>query len=370
MKILHLTNDLTSGGSEKLLTDILPMMQQKGHQVHVAYANDAKNVKVFDEILQRGQVKIINFKTSRYHPLLLVKLVRLMRKEQYDIVHAHVFPTQYWLALASYVKPKQTLLLKTEHNVFNNRRSKKQLQGLERFIYQKYAGIIAITAEVAASLQQWLGDKHQSVIIQNGVNLQQMRAARQRQQQESPFGAQHFNILMTARFLGAAKDQKTLIQAMRLLPAHFHVYFAGEGPLMEGAKALVEELELQKRVHFLGLCPHVYELMSQADLNVLSSRFEGLSGVALEGLASGKPFIGADVLGINNIVPDPRFLFPSQQPEALAKKIMAIAQSSALAAAMVECSLLHVEQFDISKMVQQYLALYEETQFRNLAIKR
>ncbi len=360
MKILHLTNNLGSGGSEKLLTDILPMMQQRGHQVHLAYANAAKNVKAYDEILRKEQIRVINFGVSTFHPLLLVKLIRLLRKEKYDIVHAHIFPTQYWLALASYFKPRQTVLLKTEHNVFNNRRSKKQLQPLERFIYGQYAGVIAITEEVSLALKSWLGEGHRAVVIENGVNLQQMERAKQNNQLQSIFNPQHFNLLMTGRFLGGAKDQKTLIQALRLLPEHFHVYFAGDGPLMGASEDLVKELELQNRVHFLGLCNTVYELMSRADLNVLSTRYEGLSGVTLEALASGKPFIGADVLGVNHIVPDARFLFPAQQPEALAGKIVSIAQRPELAAAMVETSLKHVQQYDISKMVNKYLALYEE----------
>jgi glycosyltransferase involved in cell wall biosynthesis len=360
MKILHLTNNLGSGGSEKLLTDILPMMQEKGHQVHLAYANSAKNVKVYDEILQEAQIRIINFKLSTFSPLLLLKLIRLLRREKYDIVHAHIFPTQYWLALAAYFKPGKTVLLKTEHNVFNNRRSKKQLRKLERFIYQRYAAVIAITAEVAGALETWLDNDRQSVVIENGVNLKQMERARQKNEKPAVFKAEHFNVLMTGRFLGGAKDQKTLIQALRLLPEHFHVYFAGDGPLMPEAKQLVKELQLQSRAHFLGLCSNVYELMSQVDLNVLSTRYEGLSGVTLEGLASGKPFIGADVFGVNNIVPDSRFLFPAQQPEALAGKIVSIAQDPALAAAMVKTSLAHIQRYDISNMVHQYLELYEK----------
>ena len=41
---------------------------------------------------------------------------------------------------------------------------------------------------------------------------------------------------MTARFNGLAKDQNTLIRAIKLLPEKYHVYFAGEGALLENSK--------------------------------------------------------------------------------------------------------------------------------------
>ena len=97
---------------------------------------------------------------------------------------------------------------------------------------------------------------------------------------------------------------------MQHLPAHFHLFLAGRGALLEHTKQFTESLGLTERVHFLGMRTDVYSLMNKVDLNVLSTNFEGLSGVTLESLASGKPFIGSDVPGVNDIVPDPRFLFP------------------------------------------------------------
>src|SRR5690606_31720032 len=78
MKILHYTHNLSSGGAEKLLTDILPLMKQYGHEVHLAYSNGEKNVKQFQQKLSENGIKIIDFNTSFYNPIQIFKLIKLL----------------------------------------------------------------------------------------------------------------------------------------------------------------------------------------------------------------------------------------------------------------------------------------------------
>ena len=359
MKILHYINGLSPGGAEKLLTDILPLMKEKGHEVQLLISNKKNLVTKYHNILRENGISIKNLDSSYFNPLQVNKLIRLLRNEQYDIVHAHLFPSQYWLAIASWFKPSQTRLVKTEHNVYNKRRKYQSLQRLEKLVYNRYAMTISITTKVDKSLHNWL-EKVRSVVIPNGVNLNQVEKeiAQWKDFQYDVFKEGNYNILMVGRFSGA-KDQQTLIQAMRYLPAHFHLYFAGSGTMLEPTKLFTNSLGLTQRVHFLGMRTDVYSLMNKVDLNVLSTNFEGLSGVTLESLASEKPFIGSDVSGVNDIVPDPRLLFPPRQPEILAKKIKETSQDHELYAELVKLSLEHVKKYSIRQMCDRYLKVYE-----------
>jgi glycosyltransferase involved in cell wall biosynthesis len=360
MKILHYCNGLTSGGAEKLLTQILPLMKEKGHEVHLAYSNDQFNIKTYDVTLKSSGIKIYNLNISFYNPIQIIYLIRLMKKERYDIVHAHLFPTQYWLAFAAFSKPEKTKLVKTEHNVFNHRRKYPFVSIIEKIVYNRYSKIIAITDEVKLTLANWLKNENKIIVINNGINLQRSN----NHIDENNLTGFKFNddskinLLMTARFNGIAKDQNTLIRAAKLLPERYHVYFAGEGELLNNSKKLAGELNIEDRIHFLGMYANANTLMGKVDLNVLSTNFEGLSGVALESLASGKPFIGSDVAGVNNIVPDNRFLFPAKNPEKLARKIKEVTESKKLASEMVNVATEYVKKFDIRLMVENYLKLY------------
>lgn len=168
------------------------------------------------------------------------------------------------------------------------------LRPLEKLVYSRYSKIIAITDEVANNLGIWANTENKTVVINNGVNLEQIENEQKRvKRNQYNFLAQNtVNILMTGRFDGWQKDQITLIKALSLLPENYFLYFAGEGSYLAECEEFVKKNNLEERVFFLGLRQDIYALMSLVDINVLSTNHEGLSGVVLESLASAQPFLG------------------------------------------------------------------------------
>lgn len=364
MKIVHYINNLGSGGAEKLLTDILPIMYEKGHEIDLIITNDYKNIDRFQNTITSSNVNIYNLNYSFYNPLQVLKLIRILKKNKYDIAHAHLFPSQYWLAIASFFISKKTKLIKTEHSVYNERKSIKILKYLEVFIYSRYTKIIAITDLVKQNLDSWINQNAKTIVINNGVNLTQIS----NQQKSIPdsnynfINTKCFNILMVGRFDNFnQKDQTTLINALKLLPNDCMLYFAGEGSNLENVRKTVNDLQLDNQVFFLGVRNDIYKLMSVVNINVLSTNHEGLSGVALEGLASGKPFIGTDVVGVNDVVPNNDFLFPKKNPQELANKIIIIKNSLLIQEKLIVQAINHVKNYDIEIMVDKYLNLYKTT---------
>lgn len=361
MKILHYINNLGSGGAEKLLTDILPAFKNEGHEAHLLISNKEKNVKKYEDSLTKDGILVQSLNTSFYNPFQIFKVIAIIRKEKYDIVHAHLFPSQYWLAFASFFIPKNVKLVKTEHSVFNERKNYRLLKPLEKLVYSRYKYIIAITAAVKQNLSDWLNEDEKITVVHNGVNLKQI-FHNQLDQKPDFLDSSKINLLMVARFDLSQKDQKSLIEALNLIEdkKNYHLYFAGVGVNLKNCELLVADLKLDNYVTFLGVRNDVYNLMNKINLNVLSTNHEGLSGVALEALASGKPFIASDVIGVNDIVPDESFLFPKQNPEKLAKKIIEVSMNKSLQNELVSKALKHVQNFDTPKMVNGYLSVYKK----------
>lgn len=360
MKILHYINNLGSGGAEKLITDILPRMKEQGNIVHLAISNSNASLIKYEQKLLESGVKIINFKKSFYNPYQVIQLILILRKENYDIVHAHLFPTQYWLAIASIFKPKKTKLIKTEHSVYNERKNYNFLRPIEKFIYSRYSKIICITTEVKNNLKKWLENDSNFIVINNGVNINEFKFDFARQESvKNVYNNEFINILMVGRFDGVSKDQKTLLKALHILPNKYKVYFAGQGKEIDNIKKFTKDNNLCSRVVFLGLRNDINCLMNGADINVLSTNFEGLSGVTLESLASGKPFLGSDVVGVNTIVPNKNFLFQKGNYEELAYKIILISKDEKLRQKMSSQAINFVKDFDIEIMVKKYLELYD-----------
>jgi glycosyltransferase involved in cell wall biosynthesis len=362
MKILHYINNLGSGGAEKLLSSFLPIIQKKGNTVFLAISNNTKSIKEYEQTIIDSGVKVINFNKSFYDPFQIIQLIILIRKEKFDIVHAHLFPSQYWLALASFFIQKKTKLIKTEHSVYNERKKHLSLRPLEKLIYRRYAKIICITDQVKISLSEWLDDESRLIIINNGIKLIQAKDnASNTKYTNQIFNKNDVNILMSARFDSVSKDHKTIINALKLLPSNFKLYLAGEGPDLNMIKKFVTAQNLDARVFYLGYRLDISNLMSSTTINVLSSNFEGFSGATLEGLASGKPFLGSNVTGINSIVPNGNFLFEKGNPIELANKIMTINNNNVLKKEMLIQATSYIQQFDINKMTKQYLRLYQGT---------
>ena len=68
----------------------------------------------------------------------------------------------------------------------------------------------------------------------------------------------------------------------------------GEGSLRSELECLSQSLDIVNSVHFLGRVKNPYEYLQQADIFVMSSRFEGFPNALCEAMACGLPVISTD----------------------------------------------------------------------------
>jgi GalNAc-alpha-(1->4)-GalNAc-alpha-(1->3)-diNAcBac-PP-undecaprenol alpha-1,4-N-acetyl-D-galactosaminyltransferase len=90
-----------------------------------------------------------------------------------------------------------------------------------------------------------------------------------------------------------------LLQAFSRLQARYPEWsltILGEGHLRSDLETLRDQLGLTDRVHFLGVVPDPQNFLKQADIFVMSSRFEGFPNALCEAMACGLPVISTDCL--------------------------------------------------------------------------
>jgi glycosyltransferase involved in cell wall biosynthesis len=129
-------------------------------------------------------------------------------------------------------------------------------------------------------------------------------------------------MLLAVGRLHPQKDYPTMLEAVARLQARSPqpmLVIAGDGPDAEEIAALARELGV--RVRLLGRRDDVADLMSAADLLVVSSVWEARALVVQEAMQMGLPVVATDVGGIAELVADAAILVPANAPVALAAAI-------------------------------------------------
>jgi glycosyltransferase involved in cell wall biosynthesis len=137
--------------------------------------------------------------------------------------------------------------------------------------------------------------------------------------------------LLNVASLDEKKRQLDLLDAVAALRVDATLDIAGEGELEAELRRRAHVLGLGERVRFLGpqSQAQVAQRMREADVFVLSSRFENLPVVLLEALASGLPIVATRVGGVPEIVDERAgVLVAPGEPVALARAIEAVAGRS------------------------------------------
>ena len=350
MKVLHFINSLEIGGAQRLVVELLPLLRQAGIETDVLLL-EAKNE--FDD------TRFLHIPYHKYSLCYYRRLLHVMN--QYDIVHAHLFPPLYIASLLSFFGKFK--IIYTEHNTSNRRRKLTIVKPIEQFVYRRYARVISISHETQESLQNWLSvnkPHERFVCIPNGVNLDAIRfPAGQTEIDDianNPPAEKY--ILMISRF-SQAKDQISLIKA---LPAvndpKIKIYFAGDGPTQEHCIQTARAIGMEKRICFLGNRTDIPQLIHNSLLGVQSSHWEGFGLTAVEFMAAGKPIIASDVPGLNNIVKGAGLLFPAGNSNELAKKINELLDDPALYSSVANACRKRAEEYDIKLMANRYIKLY------------
>ena len=353
MKILHVITSLQTGGAETLIVNLLPRFRALGHEVGLVVFNGERTALMERLEQECPECKIYKFGKSYYNPWYIIKLIRIMRK--YDVVHTHNSSPQFFAAIANLLCSKK--LVTTEHSTNNRKRQQGGLiRIVDKWIYRQYHKVICISEVAEKMLRGYLRNTNGNAIctINNGVDVEKFYNSKPIKELQT----ERFVVVMVAGFR-EAKDQDTLIRTMSLLSKEqYELWLVGDGDRREKLQLMVDSLQLQEQVRFLGLRTDVQNILKSADIVVMSSHWEGLSLSNIEGMASGKPFVASDVDGLREVTKNYGLLFPHGDAEALAEIIEKLHNDTTFYQEVANRCYSRARQFDISKTVEGYNDVY------------
>ncbi|WP_050453966.1 glycosyltransferase [Candidatus Burkholderia verschuerenii] len=233
--------------------------------------------------------------------------------------------------------------------------------------FARYHGVAALNQHMADEARAMFGDGLQRLfVLPNAIDIQRIRANGETRV-EPPCDAPY--IVSVARLDEIQKDHRTLLRAYARLirdPAiREDLVIVGDGAFRGELEALTKELDIASRVHFMGYRNNPHALVSGAQLQVLSSRYEGMPMVLLEALALGKPVIASDCpTGPREILGDGRFgtLFAIGAVDELADAMRRILTDDALRDEMKTRALERAQEYGIAASNERFARCVEALQ--------
>ncbi|MDY3479735.1 glycosyltransferase [Riemerella anatipestifer] len=355
MKILQVIDGLGFGGAEKLVVDTVPELVERGYTVDVLLL-DSTVTPFYEELQSKQCTSIFALGRGFYNPLYLFKIIPYLRK--YDVVHVHLFPAQYFVAAAKWISRAPTKLIFTEHNTVNKRLMNPKFRGLERMIYSQYDRVLCITESVRSVLMDKLDLPEKKLkVVENGIDFDLFSSAEGLDRRLFGFSDNDRLLIQVAGFR-EQKDQDTVIRAMALLPANYHLLLVGDGLRRTELTALAKASEVDSRVHFLGVRQDVPQLMKMCDYAVMSSHWEGFGLSAVEAMASGLPVVVSNVEGLAQVVGDGGVLFEKGNVQQLVDKILLMSDKE-IACGLIEKAVKRAKAYDRSAMMDKLINQYQ-----------
>jgi glycosyltransferase involved in cell wall biosynthesis len=362
MRVLQLIETGGPGGAETVFANLATALRDRGHHVH-CMVGDGSWLPA--EVRGRGlNTELLVPGTSL--DLGLLRAIRTaIRREQIDVVHAHLFDAAVYAAVASSLEGCRCVV--TLHGQVDVRRSGLRTW-IKRQLMRANADVVVVVSEALrrdiASVLHLPSDKLR--VVPNGVQQAPSSSTTEPMLQSQPDDAP--KRVVAVGNIRRPKNYPLLLEAFSLvrreLP-HTLLQIVGEADrdgLHESLCVRAAEPDLAGAVEFHGFVRNPQSVLRGADAFVLASLQEGFSLATIEAMLAGVPVVATRSGGPEEIVKDGTtgLLVPVNDAVALASSLVRVLNDRAFAHTLAVAADADARsRFSMDAMVDQYLRIYE-----------
>ena len=351
--ILFLTRTMALGGTENVILQLCEILKSHVNKIIVCSAGGVNEEKLSDMGIEHVKIEDMENK----NPFIIINNLKIIRKiireENITIIHSHHRMAAMY---ANLVSNSKIIKIANAHNTFKDKRF------FTKLAYNK-TKIIAVGEMVKKNLVDTYNiEKNRIVVIHNAIKPFNEKIVIEDSLKK--YKGEGYYIVGNIGRLAEQKGMEYFIDAASLLKKEkFKIKFiiVGSGEDEEKLKTKVKELGLEKDFVFLGYRKDIQNLMSQMDLIVLSSLWEGLPLTPIEAFSMGKTIVATAVDGTPEIVIDRKnglLVEPrnSKQIAVAVKEILEDENQKKLLEKNAKKTF--NEEFSFSKLSEEYLDFY------------
>ena len=352
-----------SGGAEHLQYTFAEALDPRRVELNVITLRESAP-EAMAALRDRG-VRVVAFPSRSFaDPKRARELVRFVRDERFDLLHAHLVRATVLAGLAG--RLTGTPVIATLHNTVRRSGVGPTLRAAEHWVLRNAVDrVIAVGWETARAHRGTLSGRAIEVIPNAVVEPVQLDAAGRaavRAELGVPEGAP---LLLSVGRLVPQKAPIDLLHAFAQLPATDpapELRFVGVGRLEPALAREIEHLGLGARVRRLGLRSDVPRLLAASDLFVSASHWEGLPVAMLEAMSAGLATVATRVGDVPRVLdPTMGVLVPPHDPQALTRAISGLVADPARRERLGAAARAHVRaDYSAVAWAERHLKLYAE----------
>ena len=372
IKVVHIISNLSLGGAQILLFDILCKLKEYEDLELTLVTIDSGE---YIEKYKNAGIKVIDLREKGLvNPKIYFKLKKILESLKPDIVHTHLNKADFYGRIAA-KRSNVPLIISTCHNYSTTHsgadiNKKSFFDVIDNFVidYSK-SYLIAISKLV----KQYLINRNPSYekiteVIYNGINFDKIKYKLSnweilKLRSENNIDSDDFVISVIGR-LDKQKGHLIFLESVKEIihqNKKIKILLIGDGSLREQIEIFIKENNLSSQVIMKGFQPDSEPYIEISDLICVPSLWEGFGLVIIEGMIKRKIILASDVGGIPEIIEDGKtgFLFDPQNKTELIKKLIYIYSNIKELDHIKEKAVSVIkDNFDINKNTGQYYNSY------------
>lgn len=371
-KILFYTDTPQIGGAE-LQMYLLAKFLNKEHFEPIIVCSNFRQLDKWCAKFEKEEIKVIRLDVKHKHdPRHYFKLKKIIKEENIDILHAHVWnpaSCRYGFLAAN---SRKTPIITTEHDPFPLSYFKNIFK---KAALKKTKKIITVSKNNKKILGYLYPEQRSKIsVIENGIDIdwwhsQSLRFTNEEEKtiKEELFWAKADTFIIST--IAELHERKGIEYLIGAIPSIIEKYpntklvLTGDGPNKDNLEKLMKKLNLEQHITFLGKQKDIAKILRSSDLFVLPSKREAFGLVNAEAMISKLAVVATKVGGIPEIVKDGEtgILVESENSIALSKAIVELIESPEKREKMGEAGQKRIlEHFGAQQMAERYEKEYLE----------
>lgn len=358
MKIVHVIPSLKKpGGAESFCVNLAIALSKLNYEVIIITLY--KEINFYKEKLQKN--KIAYYCLNKHKGLDIinsVKLRKLIKKIQPDIIHSHL-STYLSFFVGMVMKNKKIVFIHTIHSSLSK---EKPMRKINYWIMKKYERSnlmhhIAISPEVKKYFLNYTNLNKEIPIIYNGLPVNEFL-------NRGSLFSRKKDFICIANFI-PIKNHLTLLKSFQkviLKKPNTNLTLVGYGTLQNEIKEAIFTLGLSNNVEFLGERNDISSLLSDHKYFILPSHSEGNPISVLEAMAAGLVILVTKYGGTKDIIINMKngYLLDPFSQEQITNTMLMCLNNNEINNEIQKNNLSKIMEYDISETAKQHIKLYEQ----------